>query len=110
MTDFKKYKFKQEKFEELNGQIIDTNYPESLQRLRIIHESPTEDIEKSYFWIINFLRTSLGLGDIKKITDVFSASEQSSAFGATQQRLGAQQQQASQYLATIGQMIKTIFP
>ena len=53
-------------------------------------------------WFWSFVR-------IDKITDTFSASENSSFFGTSQQRVGLQQDKVSQYLATIGKMIKELF-
>ena len=46
---------------------------------------------------------------IEKVEDSFAAAENSAFFGVTQQRLGAQQDRISQFLATIGKMIKELF-
>ena len=50
-----------------------------------------------------------GFPKIDKITDVFAASENSAFFGASQQRLGLQQDKVSQFLATIGKMVRELF-
>jgi len=50
-----------------------------------------------------------GFPIIEKLEDAFAASENSAFFGVTQQRLGAQQDKISQFLATTGKMIKELF-
>ncbi|MBD3164097.1 hypothetical protein GF323_02780 [Candidatus Woesearchaeota archaeon] len=86
-----------------------TGYPESIIRYRLIVEAFNMAIEEPYFWVLEYLRNMWGFPYIIKITDVFSASENSSFFGASQQRLGLQQDKVSQFLATIGKMVKELF-
>src|SRR3989338_1420431 len=86
-----------------------TGYPDALRRYRLIVENYNMSIEEPYFWVKDYLKERVGYPGLIKITDVFSASENSSFFGASQQRLGLQQDKVSQYLATIGKMVKELF-
>ncbi|MBD3310085.1 hypothetical protein GF351_02605 [Candidatus Woesearchaeota archaeon] len=91
------------------AQIISTGYPKPVHRYRLVHESFQASIEESYFWILNYLRHDMGYVMIDKIMDVFAASEHSAFFGVAQQRVGLQQDKVSQFLATIGKMVKELF-
>jgi len=64
-------------------------------------------IEEPYFWILDELKQNFQI--IEKLEDSFAAAENSAFFGVTQQRLGAQQDKVSQFLATTGKMIKELF-
>ena len=86
-----------------------TGYVKPLVRYRIVVESFNMAIEEPYFWVLEYLRNMHTFPVIIKITDVFSAAENSSFFGASQQRLGLQQDKVSQFLATIGKMVKELF-
>ena len=88
---------------------IFTGYVKPLVRYRIVVESFNMAIEEPYFWVLEYLRNMHTFPYIIKITDVFSAAENSSFFGASQQRLGMQQDKVSQFLATIGKMVKELF-
>jgi hypothetical protein len=110
-SDLKKFGFAEsEKVEEFRGSKPQfTGYPNPIVRHHLIVESYTMSIEEPYFWVLEYLRQYAGFTNIVKITDVFSASENSSFFGASQQRLGLQQDRISQFLATIGKMVKELF-
>ncbi|MBR9699030.1 hypothetical protein GOV09_01065 [Candidatus Woesearchaeota archaeon] len=86
-----------------------TGYPSPVRRYRMVVEAYHMAIEEPYFWVLEYLRNMSGFHHIIKITDVFSAAENSSFFGASQQRLGLQQDKVSQFLATIGKMVKELF-
>ncbi len=86
-----------------------TGFPESALTYKVIHQIFNQSIEENYFWSIEFMRTHEGYHEIVKITDLFTASEHSSFFGNAQQRLGLQQDKVSQFLATIGKMVKELF-
>lgn len=86
-----------------------TGYPKSNRTYRIVYENFDVNVEDSYYWVIDRMRVWLGFPWIDKLNDVFSASEQSSFFGAAQQRLGFQQDKVSQLLATVGKMVKELF-
>jgi len=67
--------------------------------------------EEMYFWMLNFIRhkNALDYEIVEKISDIFSASESSSFFGNIEQRKSVQQDRISQFLATVGQMTKSMF-
>src|SRR3989339_1363189 len=110
-ADFKKHGFSdRELSEEGRGQSpVPTDYPKPITKYRLFVEGFNISIEEPYFWCLDYLRYMWGYADIDKITDIFSAAENSAFFGSSQQRLGVQQDKASQYLATIGKMVKELF-
>ncbi|MBI2576527.1 hypothetical protein HYV84_04900 [Candidatus Woesearchaeota archaeon] len=100
----------EEDFDELRDeQKIPTTYPKPIGKYRMHIEGYNISVEEPYFWLLHYLRWFHSFTSVEKITDIFSASEHSSFFGASQQRLGIQQDRISQYLATIGKMIKELF-
>jgi len=86
-----------------------TGFPKPFKRYKLIFESPEAAIEESYYWVLSQLRTDLSYSRFIKVTDTFAASEQSSLWGAASQRLKIQQDSVSQYMATIGNMLKNLF-
>lgn len=109
MADIKDFEFKEEEAEEALRQFIPTNWPKPQKRWRLIHEIYNQSIEEFYFKALDFLQEEEEFVYFDKITDLFAASEQSAFFGASQQRLGLQQDRVSQFLATIGKMTKELF-
>ena len=105
--------FEEEIAEEFNapqfGAYVRTGFPKPARRYRLVYESQQASIEHVYFWVYNHTRQDWSFGDIIKTVDTFSASENSSFWGMTEQRKGIQQDKASQYLATIGRMVKELF-
>ena len=102
-----------EKIELVRGKFKDeeaaeTKYPKPSKRHLLIYENFGLSIEESYFWIRDFLAEN-GFPIVDKIVDTFTASEQSSFFGSSQQKLSIQQDRISSYLATIGKMVKEMF-
>jgi len=109
-ADLKKYGFEEiEKSEEFRGSEIKTGYPKPARRYRLHYEGYNISIEEPYFWMLHYLRYFGGFPRIDKITDVFAAAENSAFFGASQQRIGLQQDKVSQFLATIGKMVRELF-
>jgi len=104
----KKYKFEEEIWEEGKDQYMPTGYPAPFKRYRIIWEVPNLSLEETYFWLLHYLR-DWGYVHFHKTTDVFAAAENSAFFGVSQQRIGLQQDKVSQFLATIGKMVKELF-
>ncbi|MBN2367736.1 hypothetical protein JXC34_01860 [Candidatus Woesearchaeota archaeon] len=100
---------KPEMIETSLGVYTNTNYPDPINRFFFVHETFQNSIEEMYFWIMNHLKDDLGLHEVDKITDIFSASEQSAFFGVSQHRLGIQQDKISQFMGTIGKMTKELF-
>ena len=92
-----------------NHEPTPTGYPKPIGRYRLYYEGFNVSVEEPYYWTLEFMRYFLGFAKIDKLTDIFTASEQSSFFGAAQQRLGAQQEKVSQFLATVGKMVKELF-
>jgi len=89
-------------------QMTMSDYPKSISRYYMGIESWHQSIEPYYYWCMNFLG-DIGFPVIDKITDVFTAAEHSSFYGAGGQRLGLAQDKVSQFLATIGKMLKDLF-
>jgi hypothetical protein len=86
-----------------------TNFPKPYHKLRLVYQSFNQSVEEIYFWLLSSLRDDFGLHDVKKVTDLFTASEQSAFWGQAQQRMTIQQGQVSNYLATIGKLTKDLF-
>jgi hypothetical protein len=86
-----------------------TGFPKPTRAYKAVHSIFNASIEENYFYVLEFLRTDQGFHKITKITDIFTASEHSAFFGNAQQRLGLQQDKVSQFLATIGKMVKELF-
>src|SRR3989344_5455374 len=95
--------------EERRASYIPTGYPRPARRYRLHYEGYNISIEEPYFYILHYLRYFSGFPYIDKITDVFAAAENSAFFGSAQQRLGLQQDKVSQFLATIGKMVRELF-
>ena len=109
-ADLKKFGFQTEEVaEQTRSQYIKTGFPMPARRYRLHYEGYNISIEEPYFWVLHYLRYYSGFPQIDKITDVFAAAENSAFFGASQQRLGLQQDKASQFLATIGKMVRELF-
>ena len=90
------------------NQMINTPYPVPVRSYHLIYETFSRPLESVYIWCINQFE-DMGFPIVDKITDVFSASEQSSFFGISQQRLGLQQDKVAQYLGAIGKLVKDLF-
>ena len=109
-ADLQKFKFeKEEMAEQTRTQYVKTGFPMPARRYRLHYEGYNISIEEPYFYILHYLRYFSGFPFIDKITDVFAAAENSAFFGASQQRLGLQQDKVSQFLATIGKMVRELF-
>src|SRR4030042_2667320 len=86
-----------------------TGYPTPFKRYRLISEGFNLSIEETYYWLLNYIRQDSSFHHVDKITDIFTASEQSAFWGAAQSRVGIQQERASQYLKGISEMVKQVF-
>lgn len=84
-----------------------TGYPTPIKYYHLGWEVYDLSLEEPYYWILDVLKDYFS--EVIKIEDTFAAAENSAFFGVTQQRLGAQQDKISQYLATTGKMIKELF-
>ncbi len=99
----------EELFEESQGQFLKTGFPKPHKRYRLIYEVYDLSIEETYFWMLKYLRHDSGFPVVEKLEDTFAAAEGSAFFGVMQQRVGLQQDKISQFLATIGKMVKELF-
>lgn len=86
-----------------------SGFPKPQKRFELFWESYNMSIEEPYYWIIRYLREDIAFKDFIKTEDVFTAAENSAFFGVSQMRLGGQQDKVSQFLATIGKMVKELF-
>ncbi|MEK6809044.1 MAG: hypothetical protein AABY40_00045 [Nanoarchaeota archaeon] len=103
----KEYGFEEEEAEIIVGEYQKTGFPKSLRNCRLLWEVYDLSLEEPYFWLLDYLKDAFPI--IEKIEDSFAAAENSAFFGVTQQRLGAQQDKVSQFLATMGKMVKELF-
>ncbi len=103
----KEFGFEEEEAEIISGEYQKSGFPKSLKYCRLSWEVYDLGLEEPYFWILDYLKD--GFPIIEKVEDSFAAAENSAFFGVTQQRLGAQQDKISQFLAATGKMIKELF-
>lgn len=101
----------EEKAELSHHMITKTGYPSPLTHYRLSWERPNMAMEEAYYFILKQVNNDWGFppDEVEKLEDVFTAAENSAFFGVSQQRLGLQQDKVSQFLATIGKMVKELF-
>ena len=99
--------FKKEITELIPGEHGPTGFPAPKKSYTLFLESSELALEAPYYWILDTLKMSFPI--VEKLEDSFAASEYSAFFGGAQQKLGAQQDKISQYLAATGKMIKELF-
>ena len=81
-----------------------------VRKQKVILQQMQAGGEAYYFWILNFLRSRNALEyEVEKTSDVYSASEASSYFGAIESKKEGQMRNVNQWMATIGQLTKTLF-
>lgn len=98
-----------DEMEMARDQLMTMDYPKPINKYLMIYEAQHEAIEPIYFWSLGHLKNDWGFPIVHKITDIFTAAQQSSYYGASAQRLGLAQDKVAQYLATIGKMVKDLF-
>jgi hypothetical protein len=106
-------KAKEMAFQELT-EVVDegfdySGFPAASTRFHLVLESSAENVEDSYFDILEKTRQTSGFPLIYKVSDYYAASENSAFFGNSQQRLGIQQDRVQQFLANIGKFVKELF-
>ncbi|MBI2145601.1 hypothetical protein HYU18_04755, partial [Candidatus Woesearchaeota archaeon] len=105
-----RYRFgKEEQAELVSGVKEPTGYPDPAFRYRISVEAIHAYLEEAYYWTLDELELGWSFNKFDKIVDIHAASEQSAFFGVSEQRLGLQQDKASQYLKGISEMLKALF-
>lgn len=108
LTPWERGKFEYEVMQTARGQSPEkTGYPAPLSRYTLITENFNMSIEENYFWILNHIR-EWGMRDVIKVSDIFTASEQSAFWGQSQQRLSTQQSLVSSYMQTINKLIREL--
>ncbi|MBD3318763.1 hypothetical protein GF342_02550 [Candidatus Woesearchaeota archaeon] len=95
-----------DEFEMVKNQVMLVDYPKPDNKYYLLTENFHQSIEPLYFWSLNHLQYDLGFGWVEKITDIFSASEHSSFWGAATSRLGLAQDKVQSYMALIGQFVR----
>jgi len=106
----KKFYFTEEENAELVSGVKErTGFPKPENFYRIVVEAINLPIEEAYFWTIDELRYGWSFNKAVKITDINAAAAQSAFFGVSEQRLGLQQDKASQFLKGISEMLKALF-
>jgi hypothetical protein len=98
-----------DRLEVQRDQVMLMDYPMPKNKYYAIYEVPHESIEPVYYWCLGHMTNDWGYAHVHKISDIFTAAEHSSFYGAAAQRLGLAQDKVAQYLATIGKMIKDMF-
>ena len=92
-----------------NEQYYKTGFPKPGRRYKLEYEDFDMSLEEMYFWSLDHIRQDMAFPRVDKVTDIFSASENSAMFGQSSQRKSIQEDRASNFLRTIGQMVKTLF-
>ena len=87
-------------------QILKVDYPKPITKYQVVYESPHSSIEPYYYSCLHNMQHTFNFPVIHKITDIFTASQHSSFYGASAQKLGLAQDKVSQYMAAIGQFIR----
>jgi len=91
-----------------HNQMYKTPYPNTKQNYHMVWQTFQRPIEAFYFWCLNQM-DDLSFTLIDKITDVFAASEHSSMYGVGQQRLSLAQQKVTEFLVSIGRLVRELF-
>jgi len=94
----------------IKGETIDPKNGD--ERMTIVIESMQSGVERYYYWFLRTMQATNFFGmnmDVEKIRDVFGGGEASSMWGNIEQRKTLQQDKASQFLGTIGNMLKSTF-
>ncbi len=109
MSDSEAEKFADEhEVEVASRQMMKTPYPAPILHYHLIWETFQRPVEGFYFWFLEQFH-DLGFPIIEKITDLFTASEQSSFYGVAQQRMGFHQDKVAQFLKGISDLVKGLF-
>ncbi len=103
----KEFGFTEENREVIPEQFGNTGFPKPRKAYMLTMEAYDLSLEEPYFWILEEFKRQFPI--IEKLEDSFAAAENSAFFGTTQQRLGAQQDRAAQFLKGSSDMIKGLF-
>ncbi|MGM5484154.1 MAG: hypothetical protein ACQER9_04540 [Nanobdellota archaeon] len=86
-----------------------TGFPDPEKKYWLSYEAAEYTIEEMYFWMLEHGNDIQDMPYVHKITDIFASSQGSSMFGDMGTRSSALQNQASNLLATFGNMSKDLF-
>ncbi|MFT7615828.1 MAG: hypothetical protein ACI8Y7_000654 [Candidatus Woesearchaeota archaeon] len=86
-----------------------TGFPKPVKRFRIEKESEEQEVEEMYYWLVDHAVIAQQMTQSIKVVDSHAASVAASTFGDSESRLSAQQSTASNYLATMGKLLKDMF-
>ncbi|MBW2987331.1 hypothetical protein KY336_02160 [Candidatus Woesearchaeota archaeon] len=101
-TDDEKEKF----FRSIDSKHLSTFVGKPLRTFKLIDEKYQQQLEPVYFWVIGFIKDDMGIKDIRKVTDTYSASEASAFHRNMIQSLQAVQDRISNNLISINRLIK----
>lgn len=85
---------------------INPRYKKPLWEHSLIYDSPAEQLEPIYFWIIDFM-SDIGL-ETEKLVDNFSASPGSGYFAELGAKATRMQEEGMKIMQTIGVMLKSL--
>ena len=80
--------------------------PKGIWEHKLVYDSPAEQLEPVYFWILDFMNDS-GL-EVEKLVDNFAASPGSGYFAELGARATKMQEEAMKVLGTVNTVIKSI--
>jgi len=98
-----------ESMEVRTGQFSITGFPAPDRRYFLSVQNEKLNIEHNYYWLLQHAMNDFNLPYSLKITDSTASSVSSSFFGDMQGRLSAQQGSVSNYLASVGKMVRDMF-
>ncbi len=73
----------------------------------LIYDAFGEGLEPSYYWVLEFMRTDLGL-DVEKTADYFAAAEASSYYGELSMRRAGLEKRVGEIMLTLNAIVKSI--
>jgi sulfur carrier protein ThiS len=82
--------------------------PTSAWEHTIVYDSTSEQLEPVYFWLIDFLRETLGWPKMEKLSDNFSASPAGGYFSEIGAKATKMQEEGMKIMGTINTLIRTI--
>ncbi|MBW3012208.1 hypothetical protein KY311_03410, partial [Candidatus Woesearchaeota archaeon] len=101
--------FKEKTFRSLDKNDLKTYIGKPKKEFLLIDEKYNQNVEPAYFWVLGFMRDDLGIKDVQKLIDTYSASEASAFAKSMGQSLGAIQDRVTQNMRSIGQLLKELF-
>jgi len=88
------------------SKVVKGKYNSPVVSYKLIYDSPQNQFEPIYYWILDFMKDLFG-GDVKKIVDNFMSSPGSGHFSDMSQRLSKVQEEGMKILGGLNQVIKS---